>query len=88
MTQQSAGRWQQPLDPWLVVPCTVHTNVQLAKVCSCPVGVWKNQAMGALQLTGMECRTVHAVVGKHVSNELHLTEEVWALTFTEDVDVV
>lgn len=44
--------------------------------------------MGALQLTGMECRTVHAVVGKHVSNELHLTEEVWALTFTEDVDVV
>lgn len=44
--------------------------------------------MGALQLTGMECRTVHAAVGKHVSNELHLTEEVWALTFTEDVDVV
>lgn len=51
------------LGPWLIVPCTVHINVQLAKVCSCPVGVWKNQAMGALQLTGMECRTVHAAVG-------------------------
>lgn len=44
--------------------------------------------MDALLLTGMECHAVHAVVGKQVSNELHLTEEVWALTFTEDVDVV